>query len=303
MEMQPAAANDGRRVSPEERAFLTLPRPSLSGCIALGIVRDTRGIAMSDAQRLSHFPRSPYCGISWLLEGEVFEFDREGAEDGSTRMHRLPDLSVSGQRLHPTTMWSPGPAYGVTVIFFPDAWQALTGLDVDEIEGRNLEPDAVLSPDLAALVRQAAREPDAEAGFRLFEAGLEPIWQSRRPKGRMAPVWFRDWTNALAMRAATSGAGRSLRQFQRRIKAWTGLSQRELVLQARVEELYVRSLKEGTSDLAGLAEEMGYADQAHMGRQVRRITGSSPAKIMDLIETQESYWVYRLVGGRLTQSS
>ena len=32
-----------------------------------------------------------------------------------------------------------------------------------------------------------------------------------------------------------------------------------------------------------------------MGLHVRRITGAPPAKIMDLIENEESYWIYRLM--------
>jgi NAD(P)-dependent dehydrogenase (short-subunit alcohol dehydrogenase family) len=47
-----------------------------------------------------------------------------------------------------------------------------------------------------------------------------------------------------------------------------------------------------------LAAEAGYADQAHMGREVRRITGMPPAKIVNLIATEESYWPYRLLGER-----
>ncbi len=298
MNLDMARLGAGERVSDEERAYLLLPRPALSGCIALGIVRDTRGVKMSDAQRLSHFPRSPYCGISWVLEGEVFELEPRHERGLSARLNRLPDLSVSGQRLHPITMWSPGPAHGVTIAFYPDAWQALTGVDTDMIRGRNLPPDGILAPEIARLVREAAAQSDVEAGFRLFEDGLLPLWRDRRPRDRITPFWFRDWTNAVAVRAATSGAGRSLRQVQRRIKAWSGLSRRDLAQQARVEELFAHSLVQGELDLAGLAQEFGYADQAHMGRQVRRITGAPPAKIMDLIETQESYWIYRLIGAR-----
>jgi hypothetical protein len=298
MNLEKFATQDGRRVSDKERAFLLLPRPSLSGCIALAIVRDTRGVTMNDAQRLSHFPRSPYCGLSWIHEGEVFELKRDPGGEASEWWERLPDVCVSGPRPQPTTMWSPGVAHGVTVVFYPDAWQALTGIGLNAIREKNLPSREVFKQDIADIVGEAAAQPDAKTGFELLEDRLEPFWRERRPKGQLAPFWFMDWTTALAMRAATSGMGRSLRQAQRRVKTWAGLSQRDLDQQARVEKLFAESLKQGTSDLAGLAEEFGYADQAHMGRQVRRITGAPPAKIMDLIETEESYWIYRLMGER-----
>lgn len=296
----PDFEGDGRRVSDSERAHLLMPRPALAGCIAMAIVRDTRGVAMNDAQRVSHFPRSPYCGLSWIKEGEVHEF--KGAEGGIERFHleKQPDISVSGNRQNPTTMWSPGDAYGVTVVFYPDAWQALTGSSIESVSEKTLALDDVVSADLAAIARGAAQKREVGEGFLQLQDGLEPLWRQRRQRDGVTPVWFKDWAVALAMRAATLGAGRSLRQLQRRVKRWTGFAQRDLDQQARVEQLFVRSYEEGIGDLAGLAQEFGYADQAHMGRQVRKITGRSPAKIMDLIETEESYWIYRLIGAHLS---
>lgn len=287
---------DGRRVSDRERGYLLLPRRALAGCIAMAVVRDTRGVAMSDAQRISHFPRSPYCGLSWIKQGEVFELRRSG---GQVQFEKLPVLSVNGHRQHPATMWSPAAACGVTVVFYPEAWQALTGTSAEAIGEKTQAMDDVLAPDLAEIVRDAARVGEVGAGFLQFQDRLEPLWRQRRPRDGISPVWFKDWAVALAMRAATLGAGKSLRQLQRRVKRWSGFSQRDLDQQARVEQLFVRSFEEGTRDLAGLAQEFGYADQAHMGRQVRRVTGMPPARIMELIETEESFWFYRLLGARL----
>lgn len=266
----------------------------------MAIVRDTRGVAMNDAQRVSHFPRSPYCGLSWIKEGAVFEIRTAEIDSGRVHLERQPDISVSGHRQNPTTMWSPADAYGVTVVFYPDAWQALTGSSIEFVSERTVAVEDAVSGELAAIVRRAAQQSDVDEGFLLLQDGLEPLWRQARPRQGMAPVWFKDWAVALAVRASTLGAGRSLRQLQRRVKRWTGFNQRDLDQQARMEQLFVRSYEEGIGDLAGLAQEFGYADQAHMGRQVRKITGCSPARIMELIETEESYWIYRLIGARLS---
>lgn len=51
----------------------------------------------------------------------------------------------------------------------------------------------------------------------------------------------------------------------------------------------------GALDLAGLAGDLGFADQSHMGREVRRLTGLSPARLNGLIATHEAFWFYRLL--------
>lgn len=36
-------------------------------------------------------------------------------------------------------------------------------------------------------------------------------------------------------------------------------------------------------------------DQSHMGREVRRVTGLSPARLDDLMAHDEAFWFYRLM--------
>lgn len=49
-------------------------------------------------------------------------------------------------------------------------------------------------------------------------------------------------------------------------------------------------------DLADLAVAAGYADQSHMGRNVRTLTGLSPGQLRLRIADDEAFWYYRLVG-------
>jgi AraC-like DNA-binding protein len=50
--------------------------------------------------------------------------------------------------------------------------------------------------------------------------------------------------------------------------------------------------------LAQLAADAGFADQSHMTRHVRRETGFTPEQLRELIETDETFWCYRLVAER-----
>lgn len=48
------------------------------------------------------------------------------------------------------------------------------------------------------------------------------------------------------------------------------------------------------NDWAGLAQEDGFADQAHLVRATKRITGFSPMEFTRRYEQDESFWLYRL---------
>lgn len=76
------------------------------------------------------------------------------------------------------------------------------------------------------------------------------------------------------------------------------MSRRRLDGFANVEALFERVTRDPGQDLAALAADHGFADQSHMGREVRRVTGISPARLNSLIRTEEAFWCYRLFGER-----
>ena len=127
---------------------------------------------------------------------------------------------------------------------------------------------------------------------------LEPLWQDARPNLPLLLHHYQDWAQALALRAATSLPGRSLRQVERRIKQWAGLPMRELRGFGRAEQAFFKGLEGRESGIkphwAELAESSGYADQSHMCRETRRITGFTPDNLYRRIAEDEAFWSYRL---------
>ena len=90
--------------------------------------------------------------------------------------------------------------------------------------------------------------------------GRSRAWKTRwRRYGAMRAGRARflgEWLRGLAGRAVLSGAGQGLRQVQRRIKAWTGQSHRDLQRYSRVEDAMARMSahrRDGGIDWAGLA--------------------------------------------------
>lgn len=268
------------------------------------IVRDTRGVVLSDSERFNHFPAGPFCGVTTVVDGTSHVISNSLLVTAPADGPVLPSCAVSGPQRNPTVSWNPGPVFAVTFVFYPDAFAALSGCNVsglvDDFEsGETVLPDQVLA--LFLDFQRAAQSGPIHRSFRTLEDCLELYWDKARPPGHLVSVWLKDWRRSLGARAAMSGAGRSARQIERRIKAWTGLSGRDLDVFGRNEQLYSRlgqALEAKDFSWARLATDAGYSDQSHMVRRVRRDTGLPPEQLLRAVATQEAYWCYRLLGER-----
>ena len=85
----------------------------------------------------------------------------------------------------------------------------------------------------------------------------------------------------------------SERQFRRRCEAATGLAPKALqqmlrfqAFLARVQSALARGRPPADDGLARLAAEAGYADQSHLARECRRLTGLSPRAFLGQTERQ-----------------
>jgi AraC-like DNA-binding protein len=89
-----------------------------------------------------------------------------------------------------------------------------------------------------------------------------------------------------------------MRQTERRIKQWAGLPMRELKGISRAEQAFFESLAVaeagGTPQWSAVAQSNGYADQSHLCRDTRRITGFAPQELYQRIANDEAFWVYRI---------
>lgn len=73
-------------------------------------------------------------------------------------------------------------------------------------------------------------------------------------------------------------AALSMRGFQLRFRAAVGLTPKEFARLTRLQ-VTLRALDAGNVKLAELASDGGFADQAHATRELRRITGHTPARL------------------------
>ena len=266
-------------------ATLLLPPRSLYGCVFAAIVRDTRAVKLSDRDRLNFFPASPLVSVTNVREGELRLLNPTHDIEAAHSVPPLPRLFVTSPKNKPTVSWSPGPVLAISVGIYPDAWSRLSA-----------------KCDVADLLEQAFPDDNISASWSRFCSNLSDCWLDLRTNSD-TPDWnglpqISDWSRALITRVALSGTGRSGRAFQRRLKRFSGQTKRSLAFFATFEHLHRLSVQAKGSATAQLALDAGYADQSHMGRAVRRATGFSPVQLNRLIEAEEAFWCYRLLGER-----
>lgn len=276
---------------------LMVPSLALSSCVRAYITRSTVGAALRPEQRYNHLPATPLCGMYWLLQGEAHIIRR-----GEQQVHeRVPPMAFAGPHTLPTITLNPGPVRLFTLGLVPHALQALTGVAIADYVDRVAPLHEVLDPSWQALGQAVLNAHDDAERVRLIEAFLAPRWSPLRHATVPRVERVRDWSEALALRAATSGAGRSVRQMERRIKQWAGQPLRELRRMGRAEASFLQARADPTADPSrhmpdwvGIAADTGYADQSHLCRESRRITGLSPTELKKAVHEDEGFWMYRL---------
>ena len=182
----------------------------------------------------------------------------------------------------------------------PDAFALLTGLAPVALHDRNDAADALLGPGWADWPRALRACADEAAQLAWIEAALGERWRAVR--GR----WNADLAASLRRIAAPDGAasvpalgaalGVGERQAQRQYRERVGLSPAQARrLQRMNAAVYaLRDPAAPARTLADLAAELGYADQAHMARDLRELTGLPPSQLEQRIDTDRDYWPYRL---------
>lgn len=278
---------------------LWLPQASLSHCVRAVVARSTLGIGRDWPQswQYNYFPATPLCSFGWFIAGHSELIDEGYPAAPDSPAQRMPRAYFSGPFTRPTVSRNTPEGHGLMLLLLPDAVQAITGLDPGEWIDRFEPLPAALGPQWQALSDAVLAAPDDATRVALIEEFLIPCWQDARPRAGVPTLMrLQDWAHSLATRAAVSGVGRSLRQAERRVKGWTGLPMRELRGMGRAEQAFFRTIADGPGPVnwAEVAADAGYADQSHLSRETRRITGFPPGELRRRIVEDESFWIYRI---------
>lgn len=281
---------------PATRQRLCPAPPALQGALVALIGRDTRGVVLDDAQRLTHFPASPLLSLSWFDTAEVGL-----VEPGGNWRPFGARVMLAGSQSRPITAWAPGSGYGGLALFTADVARSLFGLDPRALHDRFVAAHEVLPVAGWPLLDALALAADDGAAHGVLHHHLAPCWQALQSRATAAPTLRqvgRHWVDRLAVQALAWRQTHSPRQVERRIKAASGRSLRQWRALVKTEGVFFAARERYdtglSADWAALAQQEGFADQAHLSREVRRITGFSPTLFADRFVADESFWLYRL---------
>jgi AraC-like DNA-binding protein len=284
MEINGAAAASPRR----GHSQLIAPRLSLGACVRGFVARSTLASQLEPPQRCNHLPATPACAVTWFFKGSAV-----WAEDGAPAAR----ISVCGPRTKPVTSVNPGPVETLTMLIMPDALHALSGFRPASLVDRSCDAADVFPREWLEMLNAVFEKTLLAHRVSLIQDFLETRWRTIPADRWRSAGSYRDWAEGLAMRAVVSGAGRSVRQANRRIRAWAGLPLGSVMGLSRAEQALIDAQiahAQGRVNWADVAAGAGYADQSHFCREARRVTGLSPKQLLDRIEADECFWIYRL---------
>jgi AraC-like DNA-binding protein len=186
---------------------------------------------------------------------------------------------VAGPDTGPYTAGNPAPgAVIVGIRFRPAAGGLLLGLPLSELRDRRVPLDDVLAGQPAATRLSAGLRP-ADAAARLLDlTGRLVTDGAADPAIAHAATLLRD--PAARTEEVAALIGLSERQLRRRSQAAVGYGPKTLQRVLRFQR-FVRLLDASPDlpDLAGAAARTGYADQPHLTRECRALSGHTPAAL------------------------
>lgn len=174
------------------------------------------------------------------------------------------------------TMRGSGRAIGTR--FRPGGFRPFLGGPVSQLTDRFVEIGEMYGAAGATLVQQVLAEPDARSAIALIETFLLDLRPERDPLAEeIAAVVETAETDVSVTRVDELAArsGRSVRSLQRLFRDYVGIGPKWVIRRFRLHEAAER-IHDGR-DLATLAAELGYTDQAHLTRDFTAAVGTSPA--------------------------
>ena len=177
-----------------------------------------------------------------------------------------------------------GRSWVVGVLLRPAAARLLTSTEPVRLVGREEPLPGAPLPAVAAAMGRPAEAPAAAADREvaaLLHGWLAPVAARVDDAGRLANAACRvaeERSDVQRVRDLADLLGTTTRTLSRVVRQHTGLTPKWLIECRRLQAAATRLFADPGADLAALAAELGYADQAHFTRRYRAVVGETPAR-------------------------
>jgi AraC-like DNA-binding protein len=170
-----------------------------------------------------------------------------------------------------------GQTFGIT--FRPVMFQPLLGASMASLTDRVVPLDRVLGSQANTWTRAIDEARDVDDKIAITEAFLGPLLPP--PSPRIASL--RDLVERMAsdrsilrVEDVSEASGLDRRALQRGFQTYVGVSPKWVIQRYRLHEAAMQLAGPQPPTLAALAASLGYADQAHFGRDFKRAVGETP---------------------------
>ncbi len=209
--------------------------------------------------------------------------------DGPGRTAKFESFAA-GVYARPVIVGSAGSAHCLQVNFSPLGALRFFGLAQSEIAGRTLALDDLLGAGAGRLVAELEAAAGWPQRFDLLDHFIAARFgKARRPHQTVHAVWhaLTRHRGAVSIGALARDAGVSRRHLASLFRAEIGATPKTMARILRFENARTLARIVPRLGWADLACEAGYADQAHLVREFRELSGLAPSELVkrDRIET------------------
>ena len=165
--------------------------------------------------------------------------------------------------------------------FQPGAAMHWLGVPIPDLVGRQVPLADLWGPAAARLADRIGAARTATARLRAFENGLAALSGDRSgPSPDMAFLFERLGQGRTSLDMLCARLDISPRTLRRRSIETFGYGAKTLERILRFQRFLDLARRSPAAGLAALADAAGYADQAHLSREVKRLSGFSPATVL-----------------------
>jgi AraC-like DNA-binding protein len=260
------------------------PSPALADRVLFYVARDGGDAAHAVVQR---FPANMYAALTITHRGTLL--------DGEA-LRPLPMSTLSGLMTRAVERrYVDAPSTTVAVLR-PGALTDLLRLPASELTDAWVDTDALLPAPLhAELVERTASAGGIARRIHALEDVLLRRFAGARGPARTMSLALQSHVWQLPHWSVTDLADRfgcSARSLQRRFDDVFGASPRTLMRLARLQ-LTMWHMQQRRHRLADIARLAGFADGAHLAREVRTLTGTMPSALQRLFDAADmSSWAF-----------
>jgi AraC-like DNA-binding protein len=203
--------------------------------------------------------------------------------------HRPPQFLV-GARAAPLVVDGACARSYLEVWLAPLAAYTLLGLPMEELSGHTVDLVEVLGADGGRLAEQLRASPSWRRRFALLDRFLlKRLEGGRQPSDEVGWAWQRlvRTGGAVTIGRIAGEVGWSHKHLIARFRQQVGLAPKTAARLVRFDAVG-RRLEGQAPDWADLARDAGYADQAHLVRDFRQLTGMTPTAYLAQVNSVQA---------------